>query len=381
MAVAVRHRSPIEPHLLEPACAPFGASRGLPGEAYVSACAHAWEVERLMAGSWACLGRAPREPGDRCARRIAGEGVVLVRGEDHRLRGFVNACRHRGHELLAQGETASGRAIRCPYHGWAYGLRGELLGAPGFRDRPGFEKAEHGLRPVTVAEWNGWAFANLSGAAASFDAHVGALSELVTPYGCAELVVGETVTYEVAANWKLLVENYLECYHCPSIHPELCRVQDPRGEEDFSAEGEWIGGASELRPDAETMSLTGRSAGTMLPGLSPAQRRRILYFYVRPNLLLSLHPDYVMAHRIDALGPDRTGVECAWLFPPEVVARGATSYATEFWDRTNRQDWHACESVQRGVSSAAYEPGPLADAELATYQFIRTIAGCHLAGR
>ena len=185
------------------------------------------------------------------------------------------------------------------------------------------------------------------------------------------------------ANWKILVENYHECYHCPSIHPELCEVSPPKSGEDHEAQGVWVGGSMELEDHAETMSLDGKSRAPNLPNLTAGQGREVYYYQIFPNLLISLHPDYVMTHRITPLAPDRTAVECEWLFSREAVEIGSfdPSYASEFWDLTNGQDWRACEGVQRGASSRGYRQGPLSPEETTVGKFVAMIAQGYLEGR
>jgi glycine betaine catabolism A len=234
-----------------------------------------------------------------------------------------------------------------------------------------------------VVEWHGWRFANASGDAPTFELHAGNLEDLIRNYGCEELVVGARHDYQIAANWKLLAENYHECYHCSSIHPELCEVSPPTsGGDNLEPEGAWIGGPMDLYEGVETMSLDGKSYAPMIPRLAEGQERTIYYFQLFPNLLISLHPDYVMTHRLTPLAPDHTHVECEWLFSRETVEQEDfdPSYASDFWDVTNRQDWTACEAVQRGVSSRGYRRGPLSPREDAVYQFITMVANGYLAG-
>src|SRR5690606_7816568 len=123
-------------------------------------------------------------------------------------------------------------------------------------------------------------------------------------------------SYELVANWKLVVENYHECYHCPQIHPQLCRVSPPNSGQNFAGAGAWIGGPMALMAGVETMSLDGQSGAAPLPGLTPEPRVHVYYYGVGANLLVSLHPDYVLTHRLEPLAPDRTRIECQWLFHP-----------------------------------------------------------------
>ena len=363
----------------------LGASRTLPGEAYLSDDVFAWEQEHFFEGSWTCVGRADdlSQPGNQRAVRIGSDGVLLVRGSDGVLRGFHNSCRHRAHELLEPGERRTMRAIKCPYHAWVYGLDGALAGAPRFGDVPGFRKEDYPLIDVPVAEWHGWVFANVSGDAAPFAEHVGNLDELVGPWEPERLFVAETHDYVIDANWKGITENYHECYHCPSIHPVLCTVTPVDSGANFAHSGAWVGGSMELMAHAETMSMTGESLGVPIRGLDDRQRREVYYFGLFPNLLISLHPDYVMTHRMEPLGPGRTRVECEWLFPPEARDReGFTpAYASEVWDVTNREDWHACESVQRGLASPGARQGPFAWSEDEVHAFMALVADGYLTGR
>ena len=182
----------------------------------------------------------------------------------------------------------------------------------------------------------------------------------MAPYDAAHLVTPVTHEYDVAANWKVIVENYQECYHCSMIHPELCRVSPPRAGRTSSATGNWVGGWMDLREGAETMSLDGRSGGAAMARLDEHEQRTVMYVAVLPNLLISLHPDYVMTHLLVPLTPDRTRIRCSWAFPAEVAAREGfdPAYAVDFWDLTNRQDWSACESVQRGMAAPALRARP-----------------------
>ena len=377
--------SPVAPSSLTSAISPaFGAARTLPAEAYTSTDVFAWEIERFFEGGWVCVGRADTlsTPGDQRAFRVGTNGVLMVRDADRELLAFHNACRHRGHELLEPGGSRNLRVIKCPYHAWVYGLNGELAGAPRFGDVEGFDKADYPLVPTRVHEWDGWIFVNLDGGAPSFDETAGNLRELVAPWEIGRLFVGTSHEYEIAANWKTITENYHECYHCPSIHPALCVVTPVDSGENYEHDGMWVGGSMELKDFAETMSLTGASGGVPIRGLDARQRREVYYFGLFPNLLLSLHPDYVMTHRFEPLEPGRTRVECQWLFPPEAKERPGFSpaYASEFWDLTNREDWLACESVYRGLQSKGSRQGPFAWSEDEVHMFMVMVARGYLDG-
>jgi glycine betaine catabolism A len=356
--------APLAADALDLVLRPFGESIMPPQAAYVSADVYAWEQRHLFAGSWLCLGRVA---GLRPQQALmAGDVSILVTGQG---RAFANLCRHRGHELLpvsAAGTGCDRRAVVCPYHGWSYDLAGALKTAPRMGEK--FDPRVYGLIELPSAQWHGWLFVNATGDAMPFADHLGTLDKLVAPYDPARLSTKAGHTYEVAANWKIIAENYHECYHCPLIHPELCAVTPPNSGDNWHEPGQWLGGSMELREHAVTMSLDGSSRGLPLPGVDA---RTVRYLGLFPNLLLSLHPDYVMTHRLIPLAPGRTRIECEWLFDPAVED---PAYAVDFWDLTNRQDWAACESVYRGVSSLHFRPGPLAPNESAIYDWVTMLA-------
>ncbi|MGA3152852.1 MAG: aromatic ring-hydroxylating oxygenase subunit alpha [Streptosporangiaceae bacterium] len=357
---------------------PFGQSRMLPRAAYVDPEVFAWEQREFFRSGWTCVGFGSElaQPGDQRAEPVGEGSVLLVRGEDGTLRAFANTCRHRGHELLPHGVTAQRHSIICPYHSWTYALSGGLHFASGLTGNDGFDQSGWGLVEIPVTEWHGLIFVNRSQNAGSLVESLQALDDAVTPYEPERLVIAGRHVYDSASNWKVVSENYQECYHCPAIHPELCRVSPPRSGVNFPMSGAWVGGWMYLREGMETMSLDGASLGKPLRGLDADSLRTVIYANIFPNVLLSLHPDYVMTHRLLPLAVDRTMIECTWAFPPEALDRPGfdPGYAVEFWDITNRQDFNACESVQRGLSSEHAMPGPLAPSEDGVYNFVTMVA-------
>lgn len=358
--------------------------RMLPAVAYTSAEVLAWELRHLYAGTWCCLGRLDEllpvdgdKPVTQRAVRVGDVGALLTRSGDH-VRMFANTCRHRGHELLAEGATSVRQSIVCPYHAWTYDLAGHVQAAPGFREVDGFEPRDHTLVELPVRVWAGWVFGHAATTAAPvpFEEHLGELAGIVGRYAPATLRLADRHTYEVAANWKVLAENYHECYHCPLIHPELCQVTPPTSGDNYDLPGAWVGGSMVLREGMATMSLTGESGGYPIPGVDPTV---VEYVHLLPNLLVSAHPDYVMTHRLLPLAPGRTWVECSWyLRPGDDGTVPDPSYAVEFWDLTNRQDWAACESVQRGLAGPHFSPGPFAPNEDAVARFVHLMSETYL---
>jgi Rieske 2Fe-2S family protein len=294
---------------------------------------------------------------------------------------FANTCRHRAHELLPADGASARKSVICPYHAWSYDLAGELVAAPGYRGEPGFEPDDYTLVELPVATWEGWVFGHALHPVGHpdvlpFEEHLGELGRILEPYRMSDLRLADRHTYEIAANWKIVAENYHECYHCPLIHPELCQVTPPTSGDNYDLPGAWVGGSMVLRDGMATMSLTGESGGNPIPGAPPTA---VEYLHLLPNLLVSAHPDYVMAHRLVPLAPGRTWIECSWYLLPS--ADGSVpdpTYAVEFWDITNRQDWAACESVQRGLESPHYAPGPFSPSEDAVEMLVGLVSRAYL---
>src|SRR4051812_42082505 len=376
--------APVPEEDLAAALAPFGKSRMLPRISYVDPAVFAWEQRHIFSG-WTCLGYAADlpDPGSQRAVAVGAGGALLTRDEDGNVHAFANACRHRGHELLQCGESAKRRSIVCPYHSWSYKLDGSLRNAPSFRSVESFDPERFGLVPLRVVDWHGWIFVDVAGSGGEFADHVAGTEDVIAPYRPEDLMIVARHEYELACNWKVIAENYQECYHCSTIHPELSRISPPTSGDNLELAGQWMGGSMDLIPEATTMSLDGRSGGVAIAGLSEQELRTVMYIVGYPNLLVSLHPDYVMTHLLTPLAVDRTHVECVWAFPRDVAEQPEfdPSYAVDFWDLTNRQDWAACESVQRGLTNPLARPGPLAPEEDGVYQFVTRVARAYLGGR
>lgn len=370
--------APLDPAELEKSLLPFGHSRMLPVAAYISEDVFAWEKANFFEGGWMCVGFTDdiREPGDQRAESIGKASVLLMRAHDGVLRAFANVCSHRGHELLPCGEKAHHGRVICPYHSWSYNLEGEVWTAPGFNEVDGFDKTEHGLKQLPCVEWNGLIFVDASGEAPDLHATLADLDAIVAPYEVDRLKIAGRHDYVVAANWKTLTENYHECYHCPMIHPQLCEVSPPESGYSYETDGPWAGGTMDLREGLDTMSMDGRSSGVALRGLSGEQLRIVGYINIFPNILISLHPDYVMVHRLTPLAAGETRIECIWAFAPESFEKEGfdPSYGINFWDVTNQQDWDACASVHRGLSAPKAVAGPLAPEEANVYEFVTMVA-------
>ena len=344
----------------------------LPREMYVDPATWLTERDLTLYGQWFCLGRTDDlglgDPSRVVTVDVAGESVLVMRDTEGALHAAYNVCRHRGSQIRPPLQSATGpvactmSALRCPYHSWTYGLDGRLLRAP-HTELTGAEVEELRLDRVGVDTWAGFVFVHLTPDQATPLAKAVARADVtLAGYGLAGLVTGAVFRYEVAANYKVMLENYNECYHCGPVHPELCRLVPA-----FAGGGselDWEGGVPH-REGAWTFTATGTTSRAVLPGLSGEERSRHKADLVFPNLLLSASPDHVAAFVLRPRAVDRTDVECALLFAAdEVRAEGFDpSDAGDLWDLVNRQDWAVCEGVQRGMSSRSYRHGWFAPME------------------
>ncbi len=343
------------------------STRTLEGRWYVSPEIFALERERIFARTWCFAARAEQlaATGDYVLAEVAGESLIVTRAGGGRIRAFFNVCRHRGTRLCNSVAGRFAGSIQCPYHAWTYDLDGALLAARNMSDVPGFERADFPLREAATAVVDGFVFVNISGSAPTFDAEMGTLFTRFSPWNVRSLRVVREIVYELACNWKLVFQNYSECYHCPPVHPQLERLSPSDSGRNDLREGPILGGYSELRHDGASLTTTGKTSRLPLRGLGDKDRKRSYYYTVFPSMLLSLQPDYAMVHDVRPVAVDRTRIVCSWLFDPATIAAPGfdASDAVDFWDVTNRQDWRVSELTQAGVASRAYEPGPYANEE------------------
>jgi len=334
---------------------------------YLSDRLFALERERIFFREWFCAAREEEIPlpGDYVARDVAGESVLVVRTRDGGLAAHYNVCRHRGSRLVPECGAGHFRGgIRCPYHSWTYTLDGALRTAPFLEESDGLAKSDLSLHPVGVASWGGFIFLHLSPAeATSLETQLGGVSERLRRYPLGELRVARRIEYDIAANWKVMLENYNECYHCGPVHPELCRLV-PAFRQRGGADLDWERGIPH-REGAWTFTGSGTSSRAPFEGLSEDERVRHKGELVYPNLLLSLSAEHVAAFTIRPHAPGRTTVICEFLFHPDEMAQPGfdPSDAVDFWDLVNRQDWSICESVQRGMTSRVFQTGYYAPME------------------
>jgi choline monooxygenase len=321
----------------------------LPSSWYVDPAVLELERERVFGGTWQLVALAEdlARPGDFLAAEAAGEPVVLARGEDGTLRSFSGVCRHRaGPVACGRGNRAS---LRCGYHGWTYGLDGTLLAAPEFEARD-FDRSAVRLPELRVARFGPLVFVHLDPGAPDLDTVLGPMAAETAWLGLERLRFHRRHDYEVGCNWKVYVDNYLEGYHIPIVHPGLFR------EIDYGAyrveTREWHSRQHAPVRSAAPESLYRRR-------LEPGKDPEALYYWLFPNLMLNVYPDHLQLNLVLPLGPERTLVRFEWLVPdparPGLEADFERSFA--FSDEVQREDTAICEAVQRGLRSRFYDRG------------------------
>jgi Rieske 2Fe-2S family protein len=350
--------------------------RTLPQAYFTDPAILAQERERLLLNSWVAAGRAEQvaAPGAYFLADVAGQSVIVLRDRSGVIRAFYNVCAHRGSRLCEEHQGQFSETLQCPYHAWTYALDGRLVGAPSTADLEGFSKSDWPLRPVAVGTWEGFLFLNLSPAPEPLERYLAPVWDRFTRFGTAGLRLGRSIEYTVRANWKLIVQNYSECYHCALVHPELTRLTPPTGGENDLVDGPFLGGYMDLNNPTGSMTVSGRACGLPVSAALPAEdHSRVYYYSLMPNMLLSLHPDYVMYHILWPRGTGETYISCNWLFHPNTLANPAFDIddGVRFWDLTNRQDWHVCELSQQGIESRGYRPGPYSHRESIPASFDR----------
>ena len=341
-------------------------AKTLPQRYFTSPEIFAEEMERIFSRRWICIGHQSQiaNPGDYFVQQVIGESLIIVRDRSQNLRGFYNVCRHRGTRICENSHGQFHESIRCPYHAWTYSLEGRLIGAPHMNQIEGFDKSNFPLHAVNLAVWKGFIFVNLLPEPEPFEQAFAPLMNKFAYWNLPNLKPAKRIEYEVRANWKLVFENFSECYHCPLVHPLLARLVPYDSAENDLYEGPYLGGFMPI-PKAGSVTMSGKICAAPLGDSQSADHRLAFYYSIFPNLLLNMHPEYVLTHLVWPVAPDRALVGSDWFFHPEAFDR--TDFnpqdAIEFWDITNKQDWHVCELSQQGISSRAYQPGPFSPRE------------------
>lgn len=348
-----------------PAAAPGSFVPTLPGSAYVDPQIFDAECARIFEDSWFCATHESDLPTPGAFRtvQVGRESILLTRSRRGELRAFYNVCRHRGARICTEESGVRARSFQCSYHAWTYDFDGRLVAAPNLTKMPDIDRTEYGLRRVHVRSWLGYVWVCLAEEPPSFEDTVeqevvdrlGTVDKIAS-YDVASLSVGRRIVYDVAANWKLIVENFMECYHCATIHPELTEVL-PEFADGLAAQF-FVDHGAEFGAEVEGFTIDGSPGLGTLPGLDEDRDRKYYAITLKPQVFINLVPDHVIFHRMYPLGPDRTVVECDWLYTPEVVTSGRDVTASvELFHRVNQQDFDACERTQPSMSSRMYAAG------------------------
>jgi glycine betaine catabolism A len=367
--------------------------KSLPSFYYHSDEVFAREKERIFYSDWFCAAREEQIPasGHVLVLNVVGESVLVVRTKDQEIKAYYNVCRHRGARLIPEpgnlaasdvklpgGAIAGANGIRCAYHQWTYALDGRLLNAPFTREGEGFCKQDFSLYPVGVETWGGFIFLNLTPDLAASEvrtlrAGLGEAMERLKRYPLPELRAAKRISYDVEANWKIILENYNECYHCGGVHPELCEVV-PAFRQQGGAALDWERGIPH-RDGAVTFTRSGKTDRAPFPGLDEDEKVRHKGELIYPNLMLSLACEHVAAFTLWPTAPNRTAVICDFLFHPDEISKSnfAPQDAIAFWDLVNRQDWEICKRVQQGTQARVHEFGyyaPMEDLSLDIRRYV-----------
>ncbi len=367
----------------------------LPQQHFVSPEIFSQEQEKIFSSQWLLVGHQSQiaKAGDYFVREVlpsprgngatgGGESLIVLRDRNGEIRGFYNVCRHRGTRLCEE-HSGNSTALQCPYHAWTYGLDGRLIGSPHMDEVPGFDRDDYALHPVKLGVWEGFIFVNLADDPMPLEEWFAPLGFKFSHWNLPLLRSAKRIEYDVKANWKLMFENYSECYHCPGVHPMLAKVSSSDSAENDLSEGPFLGGFMKIAK-GKSLTMSGEACAFRigkdqdqdqeLATASPSDgghqqegKDRVFYYSIFPNMLLSMHPEYVMVHQLWPQSPERTLIVCDWFFHPDAAAVTNPRYnpedAIEFWDLTNKQDWHVCELSQKGIASRAYKPGPYSSRE------------------
>ena len=350
---------------------------------YYDPAQYARELEAVWYRDWICVGRGDEiaRPGDYLLAEIGNERVIVTRDTRGNPRAFFNTCRHRGSTLCTEprGHFASGRIV-CPYHAWTYALDGSLIATPLRIDNDDFQREDHGLYEALIDGWGGFMFVNLS-RAPRMPLHdfLGTEARNIERWPLAALESVHRERHTIACNWKIFWENYSECYHCPGVHPELCRIM-PIYREGLLNLADRPGTPADPPADPrprvasglETWTLDGRSTLPPIEGPSDDDRALgVVFASFTASLYVVAHPDYVRSVRIAPKGPERTELTVDWLLPPGVAATHAAAIAPmlELGRTVIAQDARVCELNQQGLKCRRHERGVLAPQEQPLWQF------------
>jgi choline monooxygenase len=327
------------------------------------------EQRQIFARTWQLAGHISQlpEPGSYITAQAGVEPVLVLRDDEGALRAFKNVCRHRGSRLLS-GSGDCGKAIRCRYHGWTYRFDGQLIGVPEGRAIPGLDKSKLGLFPARVEVMAGLVFVNLDIHATPLAEQVSALPERLDRWGLGDLKVKNEKPTTQPANWKIVVDNYLEGYHVPIAHPGLMRLLDyKRYEVELHDNWLWYDAPLRDKPSGNRLERIYQRMVEPMPHLSESDRRVWHYIFIYPNTTIDLYPDQVGIWRIAPDGPLRSADLALTLLPQHAGLRTrAVQYANrKVNELVSDEDADLVANQQAGLETRGFEPGPLSRREAA----------------
>ena len=365
----------------------------LPSSWYYDPTQYQRELEAVWYRDWVCVGRLDdlREAGDFIVETVGAESLILTRDRGGRPRAYHNACRHRGTTLCTtpRGRFVNGRIV-CPYHGWTYALSGELIATPKMSLPADFRRDAYALYEAHAGSWGGFLFVNVNERpACTLAEFLGDEARNVERWPLAGLVTVHREKITLTCNWKVFWENYSECYHCPGIHPELCRVMPlyregllnyadsrtalPRDQAHDTR--------PRVAPGFATWTLDGQSTLPLIDGPDPEDRALgVVFASFMASLFIVAHPDYVRSVRILPRGPESVELTVDWLLPPGVAERhpGELERMYAVGRLVVAQDSRVCELNQQGLHSRRHHEGVLMPQEEALQEFHEWLR-CRLA--
>ena len=350
----------------------------LPGRDYHAPDIFELERERIFFRQWIYVARADEapEPGDFVTVDVAGESIVVVRGRDGELKGFYNVCRHRGSRLCdAESAGHAKGSLKCPYHAWSYAYDGRLIGTP-FVGEDELDRSALSLWPVHLGTWQGFVFVNLDPDPQPLHTSLEGQYDQPLQYErwqMHELKTASRTVSELQANWKILVENYNECLHCPTVHPELCAVAPTFGKGLVFEPGREDWGVS-IADGGVGYTASGKTTVPVMPGIDGHDASSMYGATVLPNMFIDLTGTVVIAGRMQPRSATHTTMITDYLFRPEVLEEPGfdPSEVVDFAELVARQDYDICERVQQGVRSRAFTHGVYAEKDKLPYKFTKT---------
>ena len=330
--------------------APLAEALTIPAPWYVDDRIAALERKTVFSRTWQVVGRADqvRKPGDYLTANVAGEPIVVVRGQDNQLGAFFNVCRHHAAAVMTE-PCGHATILRCPYHGWSYGLDGALKGVPEFAGVQNFDPAKNGLVPVIVDTWESFVFVHLDPRAVPLKEFLGSIVPRLAPLEVSKLGFFERRTYTLDCNWKVYIDNYLDGgYHVPHLHKGLNSVLDYT-EYTIENDGRYCLQSSPMVSSTEDAATSATRTGD-----------RAYYYWLYPNFMINCYAGYMDTNLVLPIDTDHCQVIFDFYFSD--VSEAAKAHNRESVNVSNRvqdEDEGICASVQRGLKSRAYGAGRL----------------------